>query len=262
MLGGRFRILVTRPLSQAESFVEGLRSLGFEAYALPLIAIEPVADTSKLQQLAASLTDQDMIIFVSPNAVQQFIQAASSEVWAWPHDTQVQVGGVGPGTVQALRDSGLASEQITAPSIQERQFDSEALWKILANQAWSGRRIMIVRGDGGRNWLAEQFQAAGAQVSFVQAYTRTLPLWSPFHRHLVQQAMAIPSDHLWFFSSSQSLDHLSQLCPQGQAVWPCSRALVTHPRISEHARKSGFGNILLSPPDLYSMVTCIQSAPW
>lgn len=258
--GTRLRILVTRPLSQAHGLVERLNSFGLDAHALPLITIEPVPDVFQVQQLVAALKNLDMIIFVSPNAVQQFIQAASRQSWGWPDD--VRVGGLGPGTVQALLDSGLGLEQITAPPAQGQQFDSEALWNELAKQGWSGRRVMIVRGDGGRDWLASQFRAAGSQVSFVQAYTRTLPAWTPLQQALAQQAMEVPDEHLWLFSSSQSVDHLLQLCPQGQPVWPRSRALVTHLRISERTRQAGFSRILLSPPDPRSIVNCIQSASW
>jgi uroporphyrinogen-III synthase len=233
--------------------------------------IQPLADPSSVREAWQHLAQFDWVFFVSPNAVQQFFavdlhpatpKSDRIQKRPLPWSPAVQVGALGPGTAQALGEAGVPSSQVTAPPPQAEQVDSEALWAQLSHQAWGGRRVMIVRGDGGRDWLADQLRTAGAEVQFVQAYRRTLPRWSSDQQTFLTQALADPVTHLWLFSSSQSIDHLLQLCPQGQAIWPRSSALATHPRIADRARAAGFGRTLQTAPDLQAMVTCIQSASW
>lgn len=255
------RVLVTRPAAQAGAVRDALRAQGLQAEALPLIDICALPDPTPVHAAWRGLAGRDWAFFVSPNAVQQFFAARPAGLESgWP---AVHVGAVGPGTVQALRDAGVPAAQLTAPAADAAQIDSEALWARLAGQPWAGRRVLIVRGDGGRAWLAEQLAAAGAQVDFVQAYARHVPSCAaPEQRQLLEAALADPGGHLWLFSSAQAIDHLQQLCPDAQAVWPRSHALATHPRIAQRARSAGFGTVLAVAPDLKAVVACIQSAAW
>ncbi|MES2889525.1 MAG: uroporphyrinogen-III synthase [Pseudomonadota bacterium] len=255
------RLLVTRPIEQGQRQCEDLRGLGFEAEVVPLIHIKPAVDVHSVQSAWSTLTGWDWVFFVSPNAVRQFFAARPVEApRAWP--PQVKVGALGPGTSLALEEAGVPAEQVTAPPPRLPQVDSEALWQQLASQVWTQRRVLIVRGDGGRAWLAGQLVAHGAQVKFLQAYVRAVPAWTALQRHTVQAALDHPKRHLWLFSSSQSIDHLEHLCPQGEPIWPCAQALASHPRIGERAHAAGFGRVLSAPPDLEGLAACIQSAAW
>ena len=235
--------------------------MGFEAQALPLIDIQPASDIALVHETWRALSRYDWVFFVSPNAVSQFFAAVPTGM-APTLPFNLQVGALGPGTAQALADLGVPPARVTQPPLDADQIDSEALWGQLAHQPWVGRRVLIIRGDGGRDWLADQLKRQGAQVEFVQAYRRSLPQWSPQQQALLGQVLTQPADHLWLFSSSQSIQHLLELCPDSTAVWPQSNALATHPRIAETARAAGFGRVLLAPPDLPSLSTCIQSLPW
>jgi uroporphyrinogen-III synthase len=68
-----------------------------------------------------------------------------------------------------------------------------------------------------------------------------------------------PAQHLWFFSSSEAIDHLAQARPVGP--WSPSCALATHPRIAQRARDCGFGVVHESRPTLEAVIACIQSIP-
>lgn len=255
------RLLVTRPIEQGQRQCEDLRALGFEAEAVPLIQIKPAGDVHSVKSVWPTLTGWDWVFFVSPNAVRQFFAARPPEAaGAWP--SHVKVGALGPGTSLALHEAGVPAELVSAPAPRLPQVDSEALWQQLAGEVWAERRVLIVRGDGGRAWLAGQLVSHGAQVKFLQAYVRALPVWTALQRHAVQAALDHPKRHLWLFSSSQSIDHLEHLCPQGEPIWPCAHALTSHPRIGERARIAGFGRVLSAPPDLEGLAACIQSAAW
>jgi hypothetical protein len=128
------------------------------------------------------------------------------------------------------------------------------VWRALESRDWQGRAVLIVRGDGGREWLADTLRAQGAEVSFVAAYRRVVPaLDSP----LLDEAIARPSAHLWFFSSSEAIANLQAGRPAQD--WAASLAIATHPRIAERARDCGFGVVRESPPTLDAVVACIQS---
>ena len=58
----------------------------------------------------------------------------------------------------------MPAEQIVEPPVDSPQFDSDALWPLLAARDWRGRRVLILRGDGGRDWLADTLRSSGAEV--------------------------------------------------------------------------------------------------
>ncbi len=248
------KVLVTRPAAQAAEWVAQLAAHGIDAAALPLIGIAAPADRAAVEAAWNTLAGQALVVFVSPNAAEQFF-ALRPEGMSWPADAIA--GSPGPGTTSALRARGVPPGQVVAPAVDAPQFDSEALWAQLAGRDWQHARVTIVRGDGGREWLAETLRAHGAEVGFVTAYRRTPPDPDARERALLQQAIRQPGRHLWFFSSSEAIDHLAALAPD--AAWGAARALATHPRIAERARGAGFGAVNECRPTLAAVVACIQS---
>lgn len=238
--------LVTRPRAQAEPWCERLRALGLEARALPLIDIAPAADAESLHRWFESLAGgvglpaASLVMFVSPNAAQCLADALPTG-WSWPDG--LLAGATGPGTAAVLRRAGVPEGAIVQPAADSAQFDSEALWALLAPRLdWAGRRVAIVRGDGGRDWLATQLRSVGAGVEFVQAYARQAPRWGRAEQALLAEALARPAAFAWLLSSSEALDHLAALAPG--ADWSAALALASHPRIAERAEQLGFGRVL------------------
>jgi len=251
------RVLVTRPALQAADWVARLRDDGIDAVALPLIRIGPAADAAAVQGAWSALPAQRLVVFVSPNAAEQFM-AARAPGSAWP--AGVQAGSIGPGTTQALRRSGVPGEQIVEPAAEATQFDSEALWKQLQGSDWRGAQVLIVRGDGGREWLADTLREHGAQVALVAAYRRTAPRLDAAGQALLRAALDAPHRHLWFFSSSEAIANLAVLAGDA-ADWSQARALATHPRIAARAQHLGLAQVTLTRPTLAAVSACIQSMP-
>ena len=256
------RILVTRPAAQAEDWVAQLQHSELDAVALPLIEIAAPLGLAAVHQARAALPSQQLVFFVSPNAAEWFF-SQQAEPAAWP--LTAQAASPGPGTSAVLRRCGVPANLIVEPAADAAQFDSESLWAVLEKDNWSGASVLVVRGDGGRDWLAEQLREAGAVVSFVSAYRRMAPQFTASALALTHAALAQPQRHLWFFSSSEAVLNLMQ-APQLQAPradWSCSTALATHPRIADSARASGFGCVFTCRPTLEAVVAevraCIQS---
>jgi uroporphyrinogen-III synthase len=254
------RVLVTRPAAQAHAWVELLRGSGVDAVALPLIGIEPAVDPQPVRDAWLDLASQRLVAFVSPNAAEHFFRHRPADA-EWPAATLA--GSPGPGTSKTLMALGVPPSCLVEPASDAPQFDSEALWSRLSLHDWNGRQALVVRGDGGREWLAQTLRQHGAHVRLIGAYRRAVPRFDAAQASLLDAAIARPLDHLWLFSSSEAIRHLSAARPH--AEWSASVAAASHPRIAEQARAVGFGRVDELRPSfeavLEGLAWSIQSAP-
>lgn len=249
------RILVTRPAAQAHEWVERLRAHGLDAQALPLIGIAPAAEAGAVRDAWAQLSALRLVVFVSPNAAEQFFALRPAGA-AWPAATRA--ASPGPGTTRVLLALGVPRERIVEPAADAAQFDSEALWLQLAPLPWQGARVLVVRGDGGRDWLVERLRAAGAEVATLAAYRRVAPQPDAAERARLDAALADPAGALWWFSSSEAIDHLDTLVGPGRD-WRTAQALATHPRIAARARALGFGTVHEVRPSIDDVLHAIDT---
>ncbi len=247
------RVIVTRPAQQALPWVERLQALGVDAAALPLIGIGPVPDPAAVDEAWARLAAFALVMFVSANAVQHFVARRPAGA-PWP--ASVLAGSTGPGTSAALRESGIGEASIVEPPADAPSFDSEALWARLASRDWRGRRVLVVGGEDGRDWLADTLRGRGAVVEFVAAYRRLPPVLDRAAQALLLAALADPDQHRWHFSSSEAVAHLQALAPT--ADWRRSHALASHPRIADAARRAGFGHVERVSPLPEAVAAAVQ----
>jgi uroporphyrinogen-III synthase len=243
--------LVTRPSAQAGEWVARLRERGIDAEALPLLAITPRAGDPALRAAWGDLARLDLAMFVSPNAVTSFFLARPPEA-AWP--APLRAAATGPGSVAALVEAGVARARCIAPD--RAPFDSAALWTLLRGESWTGKRVLIVRGNGGRDEFASALGSAGANIAFVQAYARSLPQWSTTERATAVAARQAPARHVWLLTSAEAMSHLPTLLPGFD--WQRALAVTTHPRIAEAARALGFGRVVESSPEVDVVVASIR----
>jgi uroporphyrinogen-III synthase len=254
--GAAAPVIVTRPAADADHWVRQLREGGFAAEALPLIAIAPASDSGALLQARQNLDRYAACMFVSGNAVEYFFKAETAAVPSLPATLRFMAPG--PGTVAALLVAGVPPEQVDAPADYAEQFDSEALWAVVGQRDWQGRRVLVVRGESpdaagggvssGRDWIARQWEAAGAQVDFVGVYQRRAPVLSAGQLERARAASADGS--VWLFSSSEAVANLTRLPALAGIDWRGARAVATHPRIVEAVRAAGWGVVVASRPAL------------
>jgi uroporphyrinogen-III synthase len=227
-----------------------MQAQGLPAVALPLIDIAPV-----LFAWNASV-HLDAVVFVSRSAVEGFFQSQTRDALQ-----AARCLVTGPGTRAALIQHGLAQGRIDAPNSNAAQFDSEALWQGIGERKWTGKRICVVRGSNylgeteGRSWLADKLTEAGAELDFVTAYQRRLPMLSDADRAILKEPQA--SD-VWIFSSSQAIQYLKLLLPS--ADWSQSRAITTHDRIFIAAKGAGFAQVAITRPVLADVMASLNDA--
>lgn len=256
------RVIVTRPASEAVRWTRDFREAGFDAVALPLIAIEPVLEAGRdaLEAARRRIADYSALMFVSAPAVAHFMPPSLAPTVSGS-TVPPRFWATGPGTVRALRRAGVPDGLIDAPSAEAGQFDSEALWHRAQSQVGAGARVLIVRGGDaqgrptGRDWLAREVQGAGGTLDTVVAYRRIAPAFGEAERRLASEAAVDGS--LWVFSSSESIGHLQRAMPSTD--WRGARAIATHPRIGEAAREAGFGMVRLCQPGSAALLASIES---
>ena len=169
VLAGR-GVLVTRPAHQADELCRLVEAAGGRAIRFPVLEIQPPRDLAAGKDGLRRLGDYDLAIFVSANAVQHGLAALAPLPWP----PQVEIAAIGAATAQALKRRGLAVAYCPAQA-----FTSEALLALPQLQQLAGRRILILRGEGGRERLRETLRARGARVDYLEVYRRAQPDTDP-----------------------------------------------------------------------------------
>jgi uroporphyrinogen-III synthase len=172
----------------------------------------------------------------------------------------------GPGTAAALLAVGVPVGQIDTPPPDAAQFDSEALWQVISQRDWGGKKVLIVRGKGdssdsssgtGRDWLMQQWSANGCTVDVVSSYERRAPQLSAAQIALAKAASRDGS--VWLFSSSEAVSNLTSQPDLKTVDWANARAIATHPRIQAAAQAAGWGVVQASRPALPDIARALAS---
>ncbi|WLS78733.1 uroporphyrinogen-III synthase [Erwinia pyri] len=163
-------ILVTRPAPAADELVSRLCQQGRAAWAMPLIEFTPGVDLDKLADSLARLQPGDLVFILSQHAIHYAQPAMLRAKAAWPDSLNYYA--IGRTTALALHAaSGL---EVVWPHERET---SEVLIQLPALQQVANKRAIILRGNGGRELLAETLQARGASVEFIECYQRCAKIY-------------------------------------------------------------------------------------
>jgi uroporphyrinogen-III synthase len=246
-LAGR-GIVVTRPALQAAPLAEMIRSAGGRPILFPVLEILDTADLAPLIDAVDRLDSFELAIFISPNAVLR----AMNQIVArrtWP--AELRAAAVGKGSVKELKRFG-----ITGVLVPTRSFDSEGLLALPELQQIDGWRVVIFRGDGGRELLGDTLAGRGASVEYVECYRRARPRAdaSPLLRAWARNevdAVAV--------TSSEGLRNLFEMLGKlGQSWLRRTPLLVPHTRIALAARELGCRNVVETAPGDEGLMAALQ----
>lgn len=248
-------VVITRPLAQADALAQAVAALGRTAVIFPLLEIHPLSDTAPLQAALADLGSYALVAFVSPNAIDAGFALCSH----WP----VPLAVMGEGSRKALAQHGITSSTHTIISpLDTAQTDSQTLLQALDLSALRGKQVLIIRGESGRELLADELRAAGVLVTQVAAYRRAAPELTPALRS--QLSALLDSQNDWIVTSSEALRILAQLAQQvsgnaGVAKMQQQKIIVPHTRIAETAQMLGFRNVTLTGSGDEALLLALQS---
>jgi uroporphyrinogen-III synthase len=219
-------VLVTRPARQAGAFAQQIAALGAAPVVFPAIAILPPVDPAALVRVHAALDSFDIAVFVSANSV----EFGAPDPQRWP--ATLVAFAPGPGTAEALAAVGIAGARVPTTT-----FDSDGLLALPELSSVTGKRVMIFRGDGGREQLGDTLRSRGARVDHVACYRRARPAGGTAG---LAEAFRESRIDAVTITSSEGLDNLWAIAGDAiRAAWRARPTFVPHPRIAAHARDLG-----------------------
>jgi len=224
-----WRLLLTRPAEDCAALAQTLAAQGVASHCMPLLAIEALAETAEQRSTFAELQRYCAVIVVSKPAARIGLQllarhAAPDLPWF----------SVGAATAAVLAEEGLRVYFPDSGDDSEALLALPALHQAIATTA--APRVLILRGEGGREFLAERLRSQGLAVDYLPLYRRVLPQYAP--GELGQCVRAERLNGL-VVSSGQGFEHLLQLAGDD---WPALARLplfVPSPRVAEQARHAG-----------------------
>ncbi|MDG1097406.1 MAG: uroporphyrinogen-III synthase [Methylophilaceae bacterium] len=219
-------VAITRPINQAKKLTQLIQNAGGNVIAFPLIEITALDDYSAFEQVIADINSYDWILFISSNAVENSLPRLIKQ----GIPKQLKFAAIGPTTAKSLQAFGI--DEVLIP--QDR-FDSESLLSLQAMQNMQGEKVMIVRGIGGRDVLANTLSERGAQITFAECYQRVNP---QTNCQVLEQAYNNGKLHAIVVTSSEAMRYL--LAMAGESDWLKQITIcVNHARVAEQPLKMG-----------------------
>jgi len=224
-----YTVVVTRPAHQAGDLCRLIEAAGGKVILFPVLAIAAPQDPQAVLSVLQRLAQFELAVFISPNAVEYGLRYAA-QVGGLPK--KLQIAAVGAGTARALQAAGHPPTLVP-----EHDFNSEALLALPALQHVAGKQIIIFRGEGGREHLADTLRSRGAQVEYVQVYRREKP---PVDRAVLLDAWAKHGISAIVVTSNEGLQNLYELIgSEGQVHLHKAQLVVVSERAVDLARRLG-----------------------
>ncbi|KPD04304.1 uroporphyrinogen-III synthase [Moellerella wisconsensis] len=227
-------ILVTRPSPNGEQLVELLKTQGLTAYHAPLINIIPGSELPNLPTKLDQLESTDLVFLLSKNAVWYANSRLQQAGLNWPN--KLSYYGIGGST-------GKMFQQITGRTIvwPEDGETSEILLALPELQFLEGKKVLLLRGNGGRELLASTLRSRGAYIDYCECYSRQA---INYEISLFNAQWRTKNISTIVVTSGQQLNLLTHLIADDYQDWWYSRhLLVVSHRIANIAHEMGWKNI-------------------
>jgi len=219
-------VAITRPINQAKKLTQLIQAAGGNVITFPLIEITALDDYSAFEQVIADINSYDWILFISSNAVENSLPRLMKQ----GIPKQLKFAAIGPTTAKSLQ--AFSIDEVLIP--QDR-FDSESLLSLPAMHDMQGKKVMIVRGIGGRDVLANTLTERGAQITFAECYQRINP---QTNCQVLEQAYNNGKLHAIVVTSSEAMRYL--LAMAGESDWLKQITIcVNHARVAEQPLEMG-----------------------
>jgi len=214
---------ITRPTEQAKKLAELIKNAGGTPIIFPLIEITMLDDYVLFDRVISEITQYDWAIFISSNAVQNSMPRLIQK-FGLPE--KLKFAAIGPITADELKNFGIKS--VLTP---QNRFDSEALLQLPEMQDVENKKIIIFRGVGGRELLADTLKQRGAIVNFAECYKRINP---QNDCKILEKQWIDKKLHGIVVTSSEAMRHLIDLA--GKENWLKKIPIfVNHARIAEQS---------------------------
>lgn len=249
-------ILITRPAAQSAGLASLVSKAGGHPVIFPLLTIDAVTDPRSLLVLERRIKQLDRFqfaIFVSSNAARLAVPLIRKYWDFLPADLTLLA--IGPSTAREL--ASLQKEVVTA----EGGVQSEDLLQLPLLRQLAGKNVLIFRGSGGRELLAETLRERGAVVDYLELYRRGTPPIAPGQLARLLQAESVNTIVITSSQALQSLcDALGPLSDSNNTNLGLIPLLVPSERVAGQALAAGFSNIInINSADDQGMLAGLRS---
>ncbi len=225
-------ILVTRPGGLSNYMRDGICEAGGRALHLPSMNISPLVDSLVVEQILKSMEAFDVLIFVSRNAVKYASQHVSDIARQL---TKKPVIALGAGTCEELSRIGLDDVIYTDGNTGS---DAVLDMDVLQADNVAGKRVLIIRGIGGRELLGQRLGERGAEIQYAELYRRTKP---EVAAETIKNMWQIEKPDVVLVTSAEGLQNLLELTEEKERpLFLKTRLVVISPRVRALAISLGF----------------------
>lgn len=251
-------VINTRPGEAGHRLQSRLQQAGRDAAWWPAFDIGPAPDVGHARRTLAALAGFDLAIFVSPVAVRA---AAGLMAQPWPAGTAI--GAVGAATAAAVAEElRLPSDvPVIAPAAHD-DTGSEAFMAEWQRQRRVARRVLIVRAQHGREWLAQRFAEGGSLVEVLAVYVRIERGLDASAQQWLTGAVAANVPVATVFSSSEAIAALDRGVKPvaGACEWLRQGvAIATHPRVAGQLLAAGYSRVATASADDATVLAQLES---
>jgi len=243
-------VVITRPAGESQRLEILIREAGGVPLLYPAIEILDAPNVSALDAVIERLDDFDLAIFISPSAADRAMTRIQARRML---PQKLRYAAIGPGGVRTLQKLGL--RDVIAPAADSPRSDSESLLASQFLQNVRGMRVVIFRGDGGRELLSETLTARGADVESVTCYRRGKAAFDPA---TLIAAWTRGEVAAVIITSSEGLRNFCERLGAGGVSWLRKTLMaVPHPRIAALARELGMTRVAESASGDEALVAAV-----
>lgn len=225
-------LLITRPEPENALSMAFFTEHGLTCFSLPMLKIQSFQETSHAASIQSKILDidlYDVVICVSKNA------AREAAYWldrCWPMlPEKVLWIGIGHGTTKLLQEEGIPARTNLGQTTEDL-----LKWPILDDLIH--KKVLIMRGEGGRTELSKQLEARGATVNHLALYQRLTPEYTDVELSKVENTATI------IITSGEGLENLNRCLALHKKIWSDKTIITPSQRVAEMAIVSGWQNVI------------------
>ena len=217
-------LISTRPYEKNIILLKELEDTNILLLNYPITEIKPLKDYAKFDSLLNNLKNYQHIIFISTNAVHFFIERFKCLAIKLPN--HIIFSSIGPTTQKALENE--FNINVYCP---EKTYDSKHLIRNKIFNNLQNQKVLIIRGEGGREVLKDILEEKGADVNYGECYIRN---YLPMNLNKLQNEAENYNSIFLIISSYESAKHFLTLNTSHSWDWLQSvNIIVNHPRIKD-----------------------------
>lgn len=226
-------VVLTRPHGKNTELADALRTQGVQTLTLPALTLAPTMTTLADVYQPAGF---DLLIFVSAQAARFYLHALNETGLTLPIGQKIAT--VGAASAQPFYEDGLAAKlslELIHPLASHPYQDSEALWQQLQFRLDEFERVLLIRGQQGREWLSEQLLKENKVLNRCCIYERLPAMWQGCVIDQLRSALKTPASVIFLLTSSESTQAIYTNIKRLNltSLWQQAHFVAIHPRIAQ-----------------------------